>query len=98
MAWKWWKAEVEERPLAAEAQARAQRAVHALPVLKEACAEVREALVDQIIQSGPGDQEARDYFYHAVKGLDAVVAMVEVYARRQSVAEAMDVFSERVRN
>ena len=99
MSWKWWvKAPSPDRNLTGEAMERAQRATNALPVLKEACGEVREALMDQIIQSGPNDYEAREYFYHSVKGLDAAMTMIEVYARRQNMAEAIEAYKHKVAN
>jgi len=99
MSWKWFVKPISpERNLSGEQQARAQRAVNAMPVLKEACSEVREKLMDQIIQSGPTDYEAREYFYQAVKGLDAVMAMVETYASKQHMAEAIEAFKQKVAN
>lgn len=95
----WWKPKpAPERDLTQEERERSTRAKNALPAIYEAAAEVREALMEQIVKSGPNDYEAREYFYHAVKGLDAVVAMTEVYARRQDMAEAMNDFSKKVNN
>lgn len=99
MNWKWWiPAPSPDRNLSAEQAERAQRAQNTLPIMREAYAEVREALMDQIIKSGPADQEAREYFYHSVKGLDAVVALVETYARQQDMAVAMEAYKQKVRN
>jgi hypothetical protein len=99
MTWKWWQKPVSpDRNLSGEAMERAQRAVNSLPILREACAEVREALMDQIIKSGPEDYEAREYFYHSVKGLDAAMTMVETYSRQQNMAAAMDAFKQKMRN
>ena len=99
MAWKWWVKPVEaDRDLVGEEKARAQKATAALPVMREAYGEVRGALVDQMIMTGPMDAEAREYFYHAVKGLDAVVAMVEAYARSQDMAVAMEAYKQKVVN
>lgn len=99
MDWKWWKPPISpDRNISGEQAERARRAVNALPILRETCAEVREALMDQIIKSGPNDYEAREYFYHSVKGLDAAFAMVEAYARQQNMAVAMDAFKQKVQN
>lgn len=99
MSWKWWVKPISpERNLSGEQAERARRAKDALPVLKEGCAEVREMLMDQIIQSGPNDKEAREYFYHAVKGLDAVMAMVATYASQQNMVEAMAAYKQKVQN
>lgn len=99
MSWKWWeKAPAPERNVTAEMLQRARRAKSTLPVMQEAYADVREALMDAIIKSGPDDSEAREYFYHSVKGLDALVAMVEAYARQGDMAEALDAHREKVKN
>lgn len=99
MSWKWWVKPVSpDRNLSGEAAARAQRATNALPVLREACSEVREALMDNIIQSGPADYEIREYFYHSVKGLDAAMTMIEIYARQQNMAEAIEAYKQKVTN
>ena len=99
MNWKWWvKAPSPDRNLSGEQAERAQRAVNTLPMMREAYAEVREALMDQMIKTGPADAEAREYFYHSVKGLDAVVAMVEAYARSQDMAVAIEAYKQKVTN
>lgn len=99
MTWKWWvKAPAPERNLAAEQMERARQAQMTLPVMREAYAEVREALMDQIVKSGPEDGAQREYFYHSVKGLDAVVAMVEAFARHGNMVEAMEAFSKKSEN
>ena len=99
MSWKWWlKAPEPERNIAAEQMERARRAQTTLPLMHEAYADVREALMDQIVKSGPEDTRQREYFYHSVKGLDAVVAMVEAYARYGNMVEAMNVFNKKVEN
>lgn len=99
MNWKWWvKAPSPDQDISAEQMERAARAKSTLPIMYEAYAEVREALLDQIIKSGPADDAEREYFYHAVKALDALVAKVETYAEQGDMAEAMRTFNEKVRN
>lgn len=95
--WKWWKPKPDpDRNLKLEETERSNRCVNALPVLHEMGAEVRESLMDQLIMSGPNDYEAREYFYHAIKGLDAVIAMTEVYAQRQNMVEAIEAYRKKV--
>jgi len=95
--WKWWKPKPSiDRDISQEQREVSDRAKNALPVMMEVAAEVREALMDNIIKSGPNDYEIREYYYHAVKGLDAVIAMTEVYANRQNMAEAIEAYRKKV--
>lgn len=95
----WWKPKpAPERDLTQEQRERADRAKTALPVMYEVCADVREKLLEQIVLSGPANAQEREYFYHAVKGLDAVVAMTEVYAQRQDMAAALETFRQKVKS
>ena len=97
MNWKWWvKAPSPDRNIKAERMERARRAKTTLPVMQEAYADIREALMDQLIKSGPADVAEREYFYHAIKGLDAVVATVEAYARQGDMVEALDTYKQKV--
>jgi hypothetical protein len=59
---------------------------------------VRAALLDQLVQSGPADRDLREYYYQAVKGLDAIMATTEVYANHGDIVEAMDTYKKKVLN